>query len=61
VTRGRIAAAVLAFGVLCFVAGALAVLLRAAGADSLTQAQTTSLAAAGLMAVAVGAASRRRP
>ena len=45
---------------LCFLAGGVSVLARAVGLDTLAQEQTTSLGVAGLMAVAVGAALRRR-
>ena len=44
----------------CFLVGGLAVVLRAFGSGPLAPEQTTSLAVAGLMAVAIGAALRRR-
>lgn len=59
-TTERSGVAFLAIGVMCFLAGGTSVLARAFGLDALAQEQTTSLAGAGLMAVAVGAALRRR-
>jgi len=59
-TIERTGTAVLAIGVVCFLVGGLAVVLRAFGSGPLAPEQTTSLAVAGLMAVAIGAALRRR-
>jgi hypothetical protein len=56
----RTGIAFLAIGAGCFLLGGLAVALRALGSGSLAQEQTTSLAVAGLMAVAIGAALRNR-
>jgi hypothetical protein len=58
-TRERSGTAILAIGVACFLVGGLTVVLRALGGDVPGQEQTTSLAVAGLMSIAVGAALRR--
>ena len=59
-TNERAGTAFLAIGVACFLVGGLAVALRVLGSATLAHEQTTSLAAAGLMAIAVGAALRRQ-
>jgi hypothetical protein len=60
VTRRRGGDALLIAGVVCFVAGALAVVLRAAGVEALDVGQTTTLAVFGIMFVGVGAALKHR-